>query len=73
MADEVDMTTERQEREEAYLRAASRKPAGPIATGRCLYCDEIVGDETRWCDAACRTAYEKEAAARKRGGRAYFR
>lgn len=60
MADEVDMTTERQEREGAYLVAASRKPAGPVATGRCLYCDDIVADEVRWCTAVCRDGWEKE-------------
>lgn len=60
MADEVDRTVERQEREEAYLRAASRKPAGPIATGMCLYCEEIVADGVRWCSAEHRDNWEKE-------------
>lgn len=30
------------------------------ATGRCLYCDEYLGDGRRWCEASCRDAWEKE-------------
>lgn len=60
MADEVDRTTERQAREEMYLRATAMKPRGPVATGRCLYCDEIVADDMRWCGAPCRDGWERE-------------
>ena len=61
MADDVDRTTDRLVGEEAYLRKYARKPSGPIATGRCLYCDEIVGYETRWCTTECHSDYEVEA------------
>jgi hypothetical protein len=37
-----------------------RKPEGPAATGRCLYCDEILHDQRRWCDAEHREQWEKE-------------
>jgi hypothetical protein len=38
-----------------------RKTEGPAATGRCLYCDEILDDQARWCDAEHREQWEKEA------------
>lgn len=64
--DDVDISAERAEKEAPYLIAASRKPEGPVATGRCLYCDEIVGDEQRWCDAEHRDAWMREKA--RKGG-----
>lgn len=53
------MSQARAEKEAPYLLAASRKPTGPTATGRCLYCDEIVSDDQRWCDGDCRDAWER--------------
>ena len=41
-----------------------RRPSGPVPTGRCLYCDDLVGDEQRWCSAEHRDAWER---LRKRG------
>lgn len=64
--DEADLSQERAEKEAPYLLAASRRPAGPQATGRCLFCDEIVADEQRWCDSGCRDGWTREA--RLRGG-----
>lgn len=48
--------------EELARRAAAsqRKPAGPVATGRCLYCDEQLDDGQRWCGAHCRDEWQKE-------------
>ena len=57
--DEADLSQDRAEREAPYLLAASRKPVGPVATGRCLICGEIVGDTQRWCDGDCRDAWER--------------
>ena len=39
-------------REEQFLNAAlaTRKPDGPTATGRCLYCNAELSDNRRWCD-----------------------
>lgn len=53
------MSQERAEKEAPHLIAASRKPEGPTATGRCLFCDEILGDNQRWCDGGCRDAWER--------------
>lgn len=67
--DDADISAERAEKEAPYLLAASRRPDGPAATGRCLWCDDIVGDTARWCGRECRDQYEREqrAAARGRG------
>lgn len=58
--DEIDLAQERD-----YLAAQNamrmKKPEGPAATGRCLYCDEILDDQRRWCDAEHREQWEKEA------------
>lgn len=58
--DEIDLA---QEREFLATQNAQRmkKPEGPAPTGRCLYCDELVEDTRRWCDAECREHWEKEA------------
>lgn len=58
--DEVDSSNERQQREAPLLIEASKKPVGPLPTGRCHYCDEILNDTMRWCDAGCRDAWERE-------------
>lgn len=58
MADEVD----RADQEVEYYRADAlrrRRPEGPVANGRCHYCDEPVTDGMRWCDVDCRDAWEK--------------
>lgn len=57
MADEVDRAAQE---EEMLLAEAikARRPAGPVPTGRCLWCDEIVGDTMRWCSVECRDQWE---------------
>ena len=64
--DDADLSQDRAEREAPCLLAASRKPTGPTATGRCLYCDDIVADDQRWCDTACRDGWVREE--KLRGG-----
>lgn len=59
--DDADIAAERAEREAPGMLARSRKPAGPQPTGRCLYCDELVSDEARWCDSVCRDEWERES------------
>ena len=57
MSDDID----RAQREVDRLHAEAlrvRKASGPVATGRCLYCDEILDDEQRWCDSGCRDAWQ---------------
>ena len=59
MSDNLDIA---QERSEMHLADAlrARKPEGPAPTGRCLWCDEIVSDEQRWCDSQCRDMWERD-------------
>lgn len=65
MADEIDITAERLERELAALveRQARR---GPSPTGRCLWCGEPADDGRRWCDADCRDDWERSAGVKPR-------
>ena len=61
MVDEVDAA---QEKEEIGLADAIRtaRMGGPVAvaTGRCLFCDEILDDVMRWCDLFCQIRWHKE-------------
>lgn len=52
---------------ERYVLEAARqkRPPGPVATGRCLWCDEIVADEQRWCDAHHRDMWERLTPSRR--------
>ena len=38
------------------------------ATGRCHYCDALIRDQARWCDAECGMAWEYEQARRQVNG-----
>lgn len=52
MSDNLDIASEREELARSVALTA-RKPEGPAATGRCLYCGQgLVA--LRWCDAECR-------------------
>jgi hypothetical protein len=64
MSDIADDAQAHIEREMSGL-LARRKPSGPIATGRCLNCDEIVSDERRWCDKDCHSDWDKTTRARR--------
>jgi RNA polymerase-binding transcription factor DksA len=39
------------------LRA--RKPAAPIPTGYCFWCDDPVDEDRRWCSPACRDNWQR--------------
>lgn len=54
VTDRADAEIERSLAEAAKLR----RPTGPVPTGRCLYCDEILDDQRRWCGADCRDQWE---------------
>ena len=57
MSDNFDSASDLEELDR-NMAMANRRAAGPVATGRCLHCDEIVGDAQRWCDAECRDQWE---------------
>lgn len=63
MADEVDITAERLEREMA-LMLRRRAEAGPEPTGHCLWCGARLRRPLRWCDAECRDDWERDRARR---------
>lgn len=57
MADEVDVTAQRLEREmDGLLRR--RRTAAPPACGACLWCEAPLPAQRRWCDADCRDAWQ---------------
>ena len=58
--DDADITAERDVAEAPLRLAASQKTEGPQPNGRCHYCDEIVDDHSRWCNAGCRDMWQKE-------------
>ncbi len=66
MTDEIDNAQDKIDIGLADAIRAARAP-GPVivATGRCLYCDDIVSDTMRWCSVPCRDAWTESA----KGGR----
>lgn len=57
MADEADRAQVQIEQTLA-AQLAVRKPAGPVATGRCLSCEVEVEAGRRWCSAECRDDWQ---------------
>lgn len=55
-------------REEQFLKVAltNRKPDGPAATGRCLYCNAELPDTRRWCDRWCQEDWTLEIESQRR-------
>jgi len=43
-----------------------RRPDGPKATGKCLYCNCALTPGVRWCDKGCQEDWETEQAAKSR-------
>lgn len=78
MADEVDMTTERQAIEAQLIARQTRKPAMPAPTGLCLYCMEptaeielseaVPPDTPHFCSVECRQDWDHEHIIKKRQG-----
>lgn len=62
--DEFDKASEFEElRREIALRY--RKPAGPQATGACLFCGEPAPHGRRWCNTDCRDDWERQQRAQR--------
>lgn len=57
--DDADITGERAEFDLVANLANSRKPIGPQPNGFCLFCEEPVPENHRWCDSSCRDLWEK--------------
>ena len=68
MADEVDITTEREEMNIANAIRAAHQDSGPQPTGACHWCDEPVGPTDRWCSLECKVDWERDFTLRKKVG-----
>lgn len=66
MADEVDLTAERMERELAMLIGRRVQHTAPAACGACLWCEAPLDPPLRWCDADCRDDWERAHARQAR-------
>jgi len=61
MADDADIVASNAEFTAAVNRYKSQKPTiNASPTGRCLYCDEPVPENHRWCYASCRDDWKTE-------------
>jgi hypothetical protein len=58
MADEVDLTQEREERMMALRMKQTYKPELE-PKGACYFCDEEVAHPQKFCDSYCAEDYEK--------------
>lgn len=68
MADEADMTADRDELEAPARLAASRKPELPPANGQCFSCGEPTPPGVRYCDAYCGADHLRAMRAAEIGG-----
>lgn len=69
IADQAADLIER-EKEAGLARVRAAAAIKPLATGRCFYCDDVVGEGRRFCDRFCADGFQREADARKRNGQA---
>ena len=60
-ADELDLA-QAHESEMIDRKISQIRSIQPVAipTGHCLYCDEPMDTERRWCDATCRDLWEAD-------------
>lgn len=64
--DDADLAAERQEREEAFLIRAAKKPDGPAPVGFCHWCNEPTA--ASFCDSDCRDDWQYEKDRKKVSG-----
>lgn len=55
---DVDEIATEQEQFARDMALSTKKPEGPQATGKCLWCEESL-EGRRWCNAECRGDWEK--------------
>ncbi len=53
MADEADITADRDEAEMPMRLAMSRRDPGPATNGHCHFCDDPVAPGLHYCDTDC--------------------
>ena len=67
-ADILDNASENENNERDRLIQKARKVKQVQATGRCLYCNNPLDYDKRWCDEWCRDDYQLEQEATQRHG-----
>lgn len=60
MVDEIDRTENQAGIYHKMNLASSKRPSGPEPTGACLYCDDPLDGNRRWCSPECRDDWERE-------------
>jgi hypothetical protein len=68
-ADFLDDASENESKERERLIAKARNGVKVQATGHCLYCNQELPNDQRWCDQWCREDWQIEQDARKRNWR----
>lgn len=59
--DDADKVTAHQDFiDQANVYKSKRSTTTQAATGFCLFCDEPLAPERRWCDAQCRDDWQVE-------------
>ena len=61
MSDILDIASEREEIARVAAIQANSKAQGPSPTGRCLWCEDSVSDQLRWCCVGCRDEWQAQA------------
>jgi hypothetical protein len=61
MSDEADIANDYlQQMINTALTNAHNKATTPSnTTGKCIWCEESIGDSRRWCSVDCRNEYQK--------------
>lgn len=65
-SDPLDRASEMEELQR-QAAIAYRKPEAPKVGGTCLFCEEKIAPERRWCDHDCARLWEEEEDMRRRG------
>jgi hypothetical protein len=68
MADDIDKANDQvQKTLDSTLRAMRKNSGEPpkTLTGKCIWCEEPIRDNRRWCSAECRDTYTESEADNK--------
>lgn len=61
MSDEADIANDylQQMIDTALTNAHNKATIAPNTTGKCIWCEESIDDNRRWCSVDCRNEYQK--------------
>jgi len=66
--DDIERGQEREQMDRELAIFNQRKRTNLLPVGSCYFCDSILRDGVLFCDADCRTDYERVEKARERNG-----